>query len=425
MSGSTFVGNVPNVFGLLGVQDIPHQLMGDEFDSSAAMDVINNWSAPVVGNSAVVASTSAGVLSLGTGTTASGYSYVLSRPNFRSTTPGWIRYAFNIALADGAAPISNAYRFWGAGTPNGTPTTVAPVLNGVGFELTVGGHLCCVIYNNGVRTQVADLTAAGAPLDGLTHNYQVYYRPTRIYWFTDDQVNPVAVSSLAQSALNVDTVPVMYLAVGGSTPPGSSAVLASNAMSVSDTAKNHVTLADGVYPFRKLAIQSTGALSTSIVDGSKNTYTAGVVGLAATNVGVVFTLTGSATKTIRITRVSISCLTGGATATTIYLSLRSSAATGGTPNGTTMAPVDTGDPAVSATSNSYTAAPTPGSLRAIVGTDSWQTAGAGSVSSNWVFGDRPAQCPVLRGTAQEFEISNQVAIGTSGSWSIVVEFTEE
>jgi hypothetical protein len=68
----------------------------------------------------------------------------------------------------------------------------------------------------------------------------------------------VATSTLTQSALNVDTLPVCYLGVAGSSAPGSSGVLSSNAMSVSDTAKNSIQISDGAYAWRKAKIDANG-----------------------------------------------------------------------------------------------------------------------------------------------------------------------
>ena len=301
------MGQVFGPGGFLRVTDEATQLMNDEFDTLGSLDTVNNWLPPVSGNGAVAASTASGSLSLATGTTANGYSYVQSRPSFRGSTPAWIRFAFNITLADSAAPIANSYRYWGSGSPNGTPTVAAPILNGAGFEMTTTGHLCAVVYNNGTRALIADLYGSYQPMDALTHNYAIFYRPTKIYWYLDDPDNACAVSTLAQSALNVDTLPAMYMAVGGPTPPASSAAVSSNAQSVADTGKNNVKISDGTYSYRTLTVYGTGGVAAAPVDGGRATYSTAVAGMSTINAGDVFTVTGSASKTIRITGVTVTC----------------------------------------------------------------------------------------------------------------------
>ncbi len=58
--------------GFLRVSDEPRQAFYEPFD--AALETTNTWTTPTVGNSAVLASVTAGILSMGTGTVASGWS---------------------------------------------------------------------------------------------------------------------------------------------------------------------------------------------------------------------------------------------------------------------------------------------------------------------------------------------------------------
>jgi len=248
--------------GELRVQPEALQLFYDAYDT--ALDTAARWNTPVTGNSGVAAAVASGTLSLATGTVASGYSVLTSVPMFRSSTPGWIRYAFNVNLPDGAAPTANSYRYWGAAIPQAVPTTANPIQNGCGFEVATTGKMYAVVYNAATRTAVADLSSSGSnvqPLDANPHNYQVFYRPTNIYWYVDGVL--VATGTLAQSALAVDAMSSCYMAVGFSTPPSPSAVLNSNAASVSDTAAGNVTISDPQYGWRRAGVSATGAVKVA------------------------------------------------------------------------------------------------------------------------------------------------------------------
>jgi hypothetical protein len=232
--------------------------MYDTF-SATSLDTTNRWQASVSGGGGVAATVTNSALVVGTGTTANGYSYQLSQPSFLSSTPGWIRFGCS-AQVEFPATV-NAYRFWGLAQPKTVPCVDSPILNGVGFELTVSGSFVAVVYLAGIRTAVATLPTIP---DANPHNYQVYYRPTMLLWYVDD--NPVVTSAPASVTMNIDTFPVCYLAIANNPAPLSSATLASSGMSVSDTAKNNVQISDGTYAWRKATVSSTGALMTSVSD---------------------------------------------------------------------------------------------------------------------------------------------------------------
>lgn len=184
-------------------------------------------------------------------------------------------------------------------------------------------------------------------------------------------------------------------------------------------------------PNPSLAASAATIGAVAPVDGFKATYVAGTSILSANIAGDIFTITGSATKTIRIIRVDVA-VTGGGTITSagtiISLQKRSTADSGGTVGAAvTIGPHDSTNPAVTATATQYTAAPAAGTLSAYLRAVRWQMAAA-SASWSWDFGNRPEQAPVLRGTAQQFVVNNStVAAGTTPTltWTIAVEWTEE
>lgn len=291
--------------GFVRTSDEPRQVFYDPFD--AALDTTNVWTTPTVGNSATLASVTSGTMSLATGTTASGWSKLFSLPTFKLPIPGWMGFSFAINLPDGAAPTANSYRFWGSGTPATTPTTAAPLTDAVGFELTTAGKLFAVVYNNGIRTAIQDLSSSGnnkQPLDTSSHRYIVYIRTDRAYWYIDSLATPVATSSFQAPA--IQTLPITFVAVGGSTPPATTTQIQCNGAVVWDTGKNATQLADGTFPWRKARISSAGALQ---VDNSGVTQPVSIAATVSDNItqfGGVALSTGLGASGTGIPRVTLS-----------------------------------------------------------------------------------------------------------------------
>jgi hypothetical protein len=204
-------------------------------------------------------------------------------------------------------------------------------------------------------------------------------------------------------------------------------------------------LSDGVAPTTNLAsINAPGtnlvarlfelAVSSALVDGTKATYSAAVTGLlptAAASTGLVI-LTGSATKTVRVTHILMS---GTLATTAVYLDWQiakySTAASGGTAATMTAVPHDSNSVAATASISSYTGTgPTMGTLVGVIAVGKVLGPITGTPVNTPIFdisfGNRPAQCPVLRGVAQQLAIlNNNVTYGTAPNLDISIEWTEE
>lgn len=187
-----------------------------------------------------------------------------------------------------------------------------------------------------------------------------------------------------------------------------------------------------IEPNPSLAASTAAIGAVTPLDSPKPTFTASHGTLAANFVGDIFVVHGSATKTVRITRVDIG-VTGGGTITSagdpIALIKRTGSYAGGTSGAAGwVGSNDSADATVTATANIYTAAATtqPGQ-QAFPATVRWQQ----SVSSAFwslTFGDRPSKAIVLRGVNEHLAINNGVAAaGTTPTltWAITVEWTEE
>jgi hypothetical protein len=256
-NSSAFATNFPA--GFLRVTDEPSQIFYDPFDVS--LDTTTRWSATITSGGGAAAAVSSGNMTMGSGTTASGYSILYSQPTFVPTIPSWLGVSFAIQIEN---PVTvNGYRFWGIGTAPGSPTTSAPLTDAIGFELYTDGKLYAVSYASGTRTVVQDMSSATGnstqPTDANFHRYILYYRTDRSYWYID-QLDTVAGTSNFNSP-NVQTLPVRFMAIAGSTPPTSSCVITCSGIAVWDTGKNNHTISDGTYQWRKAQVDSSSRLS--------------------------------------------------------------------------------------------------------------------------------------------------------------------
>lgn len=170
----------------------------------------------------------------------------------------------------------------------------------------------------------------------------------------------------------------------------------------------------------------------SPVDGYRASYSISVLKLAvATGANVIFTLTGSATKIVRVTRVEMS----GTCATTakdinFFIAKYSTAATGGTAGtAPTIVPNDSTNAAATSTAAVYTADPTAGTLIGNVRSGNlFMSVTGGTVAPGLYiadFGNRPAQAIVLRGTTQQLAISLNGENTATSVIDINLEITEE
>jgi hypothetical protein len=265
---SIFALAATNLSGELLVQTTPSVLFHDTFDVS--FDTINNWLPAVSAVGGVGESFSPGGISLGTGTTANGYSYVTGRTSFPLSQPGFVETGISLNVP--AALPTNAYAAWGSFTPTATPTAASPIQEGCGFELQPGGKMYVACYAGAVRTVIQDLSAATGngkqPIDGGTHRYVQDFAGDQMSWYIDNKSNVVAVQLNGVNGPNVNMQPVTILAVAGTSAPSSSLTLNVASTWVADTGHNAGQISDGTYPSRKAQVASNNALKVE----TNNTY---------------------------------------------------------------------------------------------------------------------------------------------------------
>ena len=161
------------------------------------------------------------------------------------------------------------------------------------------------------------------------------------------------------------------------------------------------------------------------------TYSAAVLGIVAAALPTdVFTIYGSGTKTVKITRLEFSATENTAAIRDVILIKRSATNTGGTSSSATRIPHDSNNAAATATVLSYTV--NPASLGTSVGnirTAKFDIPATNLVGNTdrliWIFGDRPGQAIVLRGTSEGLALNLNGVTSSSNSMNIDIEWTEE
>jgi hypothetical protein len=172
-------------------------------------------------------------------------------------------------------------------------------------------------------------------------------------------------------------------------------------------------------------------VASAQLDGFKATYSAAITGLTAPATPTdAFTITGSATKVVRVTRVGISASEQTSALRDVQLIKRSTANSGGTSSSITAVPHDSADGAATATVLAYTANPTTlGTSVGIVRTTNIDVAATNLVGASdyleWKFGDGPSKGIVLRGTSQVLAINLNGVTSANNSWHFYMEWTEE
>lgn len=169
----------------------------------------------------------------------------------------------------------------------------------------------------------------------------------------------------------------------------------------------------------------TGALYAN-TEGQKNTYTWSFQNLtlaaAATDFAII---RGSATKTVKISRIVLDGIAASPQGSNIYLLKRSTAASGGSSVAATGVPMDSLFSAATGGVTRYHTSPTVGTLVGTIGAETlYFTSSGGKLT--WTWGNRPAFMPTLRGIAQALTLNfGSATVPASATLNLTVETTEE
>ena len=186
------------------------------------------------------------------------------------------------------------------------------------------------------------------------------------------------------------------------------------------------TAATAADPSLVVALSPNSPMPTAALPA---TFSASINGLVLSATATdVFTLTGSATKTIKITKVAVNAVQTTASQVGVVLLKRSTANTLGTSTAQTAVPYDSTTVAPTATVLAYTANPTTGTLVGNLFTQRVFVPGAATASDaqglSMAYGDVGQQYIILRGIAQVFAVNLAGVTVTGGSANISIEWIE-
>lgn len=177
--------------------------------------------------------------------------------------------------------------------------------------------------------------------------------------------------------------------------------------------------------------QSTVNVQATPATANIETYSTAIVGLAvAATATDIYTITGSATRTVKVRRIKISATRTADAKTDILLIKRSTANSGGTSTTQTIVPHDSTNAGGTAVVRAYTA--NPATLGTTVGTVRAQKQYIPVAASSqqesvveWDFSLVADQPIILRGTSEVLAINLNRQTITGPSFDISIEFTEE
>ena len=163
---------------------------------------------------------------------------------------------------------------------------------------------------------------------------------------------------------------------------------------------------------------------------SSATYAAAISGLVPAALATdVFVINGSASKTIRISKINVNGVQATAGQVAISVIKRSTANTGGTSTTPTRTPYDSANAAATATVLAYTA--NPATLGTVVGTITASRLFVPGVASatdaqgfTMITGDVGQQFVTLRGIAENLAINLNGVTITGGAVNVTFEWTE-
>ncbi len=249
--------------------DQSKQLFVDDF-SSGTLNIINRWQSPTSGTGGTNATNATGATLLQSGTSANGFSRLLTQLTFFDKNPGYLFFQANINLSSGVN--INSLGFIGFGTIATTPTAAAYCTDCVGFEDGVDGKLRAVTWASGARTVIADLSVAqtssavatvgvsGAFSGGCgcvpqhtdtgSYKYVIFFRGDNILWYIENQTNGqlllVAFTTRGSAGPDVNQLPGAFLMVNNTTGPAIAPTMQINQVTVADTAGNPTTAVSSV-----------------------------------------------------------------------------------------------------------------------------------------------------------------------------------
>jgi len=285
-----------NPDGTTRTASTPTSLFYDGFETS--FDTGAKWNSPTAAGGGVAEAFVAGggAITLGSGTTANGFSFIQSQVSYQPVPPGFV--VFEDAIKFDTPIPANVEAFWGFGTSTGSPTAASPITEGCGFEIQASApantaKMFAVCFAGSARTNIQDLSAATGnnkqPTDGNTHVYFVYFRGDRFWFAIDSPTNIVAQQFNGANGPNVNTQPLKIQAVAGTINPVSSFTLTVASVWVGDSGSNGVyTAATGSQAAGIQTVQSTATESGHVLKSTSGNFYGVVVTSTVNGLVMIF-----------------------------------------------------------------------------------------------------------------------------------------
>jgi len=422
-------------YGALKVSIEPASLFVDPFDG-ATVDA-NRWTL-----SGTVPTQTAGSFTLNGGTTGSATSVAITAPTFTPPGLGYRVAAGAVTLPTSQVSNPNSHFWIGCGQVT-SYAFATPMTDGAGFEIDATGALNAVVYVAGTRyvinsTNPALITAqASLPTGGISaqfstmtwptagpHIYGIIDRGDTMFFYIDSTDAPVAYCRNIQP--QAQNLPFRIAKVNAASSVVAVSFVCSGVV-VGDSTSQNCTISDPQYAWRRMTVGANGAASTTSPGKLARTYSASFNVAAAASATDIATISGNASNTCYVTRVTISGVQTTAGVNDILLIKRSTADTGGTSTGQTAVPHDSTDAAASSAVLAYTA--NPGALGTAVGTVRRGYLPVPSATSTGTppvvfdFGDKGKEI-ILRGVAQQLAINLNGATIAGGTFDICIEWFE-
>lgn len=236
-------------YGYLCASDEPRALFTDPFD---ALDTTTRWTTKLSTGTAAVTN---GILSCASSTTANAYGGIFTQPTFNAKGLNFLLVGAAVRFTN--STIANTARWYGWGTIQASPTTTAPILNGVGYLLDGTGALYAKIYNNGTEVFSANISAVKQADNTFARAAIVFRADSIIFYYGSTQI-PVANANFTIPQLM--TLPVSVISIAGAVAPASSATIDISALGAADSGKNESALADGDFPWRTARVSAANQL---------------------------------------------------------------------------------------------------------------------------------------------------------------------
>ena len=241
-------------------------------------------------------------------------------------------------------------------------------------------------------------------------------------------------TTLAALNTKVTAVNTGAVVISGALPAGAAVI---GALTANQTVNN--AQINGVVPLMGNGITGTGSQRVTIASdnaaitvstaAAPATYSAAVVGLASALTATdIFTITGSATKTVRVSRIMVNGVQTTAAQVNMLLIKRSTANSAGTSTAPTRVAYDSTSAAATATVLAYTANPTLGTALGTASASRAFIPGAATASDaqglEIVSGDVGQQMMTLRGIAEVLGVNLNGTTIAGSAFNITVEWTE-